>query len=171
VNAFNPKEFYQIEQKLNFPFQLTVFTKFSEKADTTIDCLPLLRNASTIIMDVGDTYINIGFSLLDFIDRTHRFAYKIEDVDKEWHNIEQNSLLLSGLPFGNHTIRIKAQLENGQWNPSEIIIPIRVLKPFYLKIWFFILCALFSLYFFISIPRYNLPYLDQSSLRIRASCR
>ena len=142
VNAFNPKEFYQKEQKLNFPFQLTVFTKFSEKADTTIDCLPLLRNASTIIMDVGDTYINIGFSLLDFIDRTHRFAYKIEGVDKDWHNIEQNSLLLSGLPYGNHTIRIKAQLENGQWNPTEINLPIRVLKPFYLKAWFFIVCAL-----------------------------
>jgi two-component sensor histidine kinase/sugar lactone lactonase YvrE len=142
VNAFNPKEFYQKEQKLNFPFQLTVFTKFSEKAETTIDCLPLLRNSSPIIMDVGDTYINIGFSLLDFIDRTHRFAYKIEGVDSDWHNIEENSLLLSGLPYGNHTIRIKAQLENGQWNPTEINLPIRVLKPFYLKAWFFIVCAL-----------------------------
>jgi two-component sensor histidine kinase/ligand-binding sensor domain-containing protein len=142
VNAFDPKEFYQKELKIDFPFQLTRFTKFSEKANSTIDCLPLLRNASTIIMDVGDTYINIGFSLLDFIDRTHRFAYKIEGIDKEWHNIEQNSLLLSGLPYGNHTIRIKAQLENGQWNPTEIILPIRVLKPFYLKAWFFIVCAL-----------------------------
>ena len=93
-------------------------------------------------MDVGDTYLNIGFALLDYVDRIHRYAYKIEGVDKDWHNIEQNSLLLSGLPYGNYTIRIKAQLENGQWNPSEIIIPIKVLKPFYLKIWFIILCAL-----------------------------
>ena len=142
VNAFDPKEFYQKEQKIDFPFQLTGFTKFSEKADTTIDCLPLLRNASTLFMDVGDTYLNIGFALLDYVDRIHRYAYKIEGVDKDWHNIEQNSLLLSGLPYGNYTIRIKAQLENGQWNPSEIIIPIKVLKPFYLKIWFIILCAL-----------------------------
>ncbi len=152
VNAFDPKEFYQKERKIDFPFQLTGFTKFSEKEDTTIDCLPLMRNTSTIFMDVGDTYINIGFALLDFIDRTHRFAYKIEGVDKEWHNIEQNSLLLSGLPYGNHTIRIKAQLENGQWNPTDIILPIRVLKPFYLKIWFFIVCvlllsAIFIIYF------------------------
>jgi len=142
LNAFNPKEFFQKEQNVDFPFQLTGFTKFSEELDTTIDCIPLLRKTSTIFMDVGDTYINVGFALLDYVDRVHRYAYKIEGVDKEWHNIELNSLLLSGLPYGNFTIRIKAQLENGQWNPSEIIIPINVLKPFYLKIWFFILCAL-----------------------------
>ena len=142
VNAFNPKDFAQKETTLSVPFQLTSFTKFSEKADTTINCLPLLRSASSITMEVGDTYLNIGFALLDYSERPHRYAYRIEGINKDWHNIDQNSLLLSGLPYGQLTLHIKAQLENGQWNSSEIIIPINVLKPFYLKVWFILLCSL-----------------------------
>jgi len=141
VNAFDPKEFVQKERKIDFPFQLTGFTKFSEKANATIDCIPLLRNASTLVMDVGDTYLNIAFSLLDFVDRKHRYAYKIDGVNSDWQYTEQNSILLSGLPYGNLTLIIKAQLEDGLWNPTEIRIPIQVLKPFYLKAWFIVLCG------------------------------
>ncbi len=141
LNAFYPKDLAQKEAVIDFPFQLTRLTKYSEKADSTVDCMPLMRNAATLVMDVGDTYLNIAFSLLDFVDRKHRYAYKIEGVNSDWQYSDQNSLLLSGLPYGNLTLIIKAQLEDGLWNPTEIRIPIQVLKPFYLKAWFIVLCG------------------------------
>jgi two-component sensor histidine kinase len=45
---------------------------------------------------------------------------------------------ISGLPYGDFTLRIKAQNREGAWNKTELSIPLLVLKPVYLQWWFII---------------------------------
>jgi two-component sensor histidine kinase len=81
--------------------------------------------------------------LLDFAkDEVHHYAYKIDGVDKDWNYINENSIRISGLPYGKFTLHIKAQNREGAWSRSELTIPLLVLKPFYLKWWFIALLAL-----------------------------
>jgi hypothetical protein len=59
-------------------------------------------------------------------------------VDKDWNYVNEDVIRISGLPYGKFVLHVKAQLESGSWNAQEIVIPITVLKPFYLETWFFV---------------------------------
>jgi signal transduction histidine kinase len=83
-------------------------------------------------MNVGDKFLTISYSLLDFQNRPHRYAYRIDGIDKDWYYVNENVIRISSLPYGKFKLHIKAQLESGNWNEQEILIPIHVLKPFYL---------------------------------------
>ena len=158
VDAFNPADFnHEISEK-QIPFQLVDVIKFSAEKNKLIDVLQEFRSQKKITLQVGDRFLNISFSLLDFENRIHRYAYRIEGLDYDWNYIDENSIRISGLPYGKLNIIIKAQLSSGAWNTEEIIIPVDVLKPFYLQGWFWILgvCFLvlvFLLIYFIRINR------------------
>ena len=142
VNAFNPKQLMAFESKKEPSFALTSLTKYSGKEKKLIDALVALKQDKKIVLQSDDTFLIIAFQLLDFQKRKHSYAYKIEGIDADWNYIEENTIRLSGLPYGEFKIHVKAQLANGQWNSNPIVFPIVVLKPFYLQLWFLIVVGL-----------------------------
>ena len=145
VNAFLPKDLNNEIESVDIPFKLTNISKFSTTNNSLVDCLLEFKQDQKIILSVGEKFLSVAFSLLDFQQRIHHYAYKIDGFDKDWNILEDGSLRISGLPEGEYTLRIKAQLENGRWNKNEITIPLLVLKPFYLHGWFVVLCMLLLL--------------------------
>jgi hypothetical protein len=89
-------------------------------------------------MNVGDKFLSVSFSLLDYQNRTHRYAYRIDGIDNDWNYLNEAVIRISSLPYGKFNLRIKAQLESGNWSDKEILIPIKVLKPFYEHTWFWV---------------------------------
>jgi two-component sensor histidine kinase len=142
VNAFNPKELLAFDAKKEPSFVLTSLTKYSGKEKKLIDVLVALKQDKKTVLQSDDTFLIIAFQLLDFQKRKHSYAYKIEGIDADWNYIEENTIRLSGLPYGEFKIHVKAQLANGQWNSNPIVFPIVVLKPFYLQLWFLIVVCL-----------------------------
>ena len=142
VNAFNPKQLMAFESKKEPSFALTSLTKYSGKAKKLIDVLVSVKQDKKIVLQADDTFLILAFQLLDFQQRKHLYAYKIEGIDEDWNYIEENTIRLSGLPYGEFKINVKAQLANGQWNSNPIVFPIVVLKPFYLQLWFLIVVCL-----------------------------
>ena len=142
VNAFNPKQLMAFESKKEPSFALTSLTKYSGKEKKLIDVLVALKQDKKTVLQSDDTFLIIAFQLLDFQKRKHSYAYKIEGIDEDWNYLEENTIRLSGLPYGEFKIHIKAQLANGQWNSNLIVFPIVVLKPFYLQLWFLIVVGL-----------------------------
>ncbi len=145
VNAFLPKDLNNEIDSLNIPFRLINLAKFSTNNNRLMDCLLEFNQDKKMILDDGEKFLSVEFSLLDYQQRIHHYAYKIEGFDKDWNFLEDGSLRVSGLPAGEYTLRIKAQLGNGQWNKNEIIIPLMVLKPFYLHWWFIVFSILIAL--------------------------
>ncbi len=143
VNAFNPKDFTTDSNTFNVPLRIISFNQFvgsrSELANKTTELL----NDSQITLAPNDQFFTLEFQLLDFAkDEVPRYAYQIEGVDKNWNYISENSIRISGLPYGKFTLHIKAQNREGAWSKSELNIPLIVLKPFYLKWWFIALLVL-----------------------------
>jgi ligand-binding sensor domain-containing protein/two-component sensor histidine kinase len=157
VDAFDPEELKDDQEVNNVSFQLVDFTKYSAQENKLTDVLNEFNSRKKLTLQVGDRFLTVSFSLLDFENRTHRYAYRIDGVDKDWNYISENTIRISGLPYGDLKLHIKAQLSTGVWNAQEIIIPIEVLKPYYLQTWFWILSftSLAILFLFIYFIRIN----------------
>lgn len=142
VNEFDPKQLLEFDNKNSGALRLISVFKFSGKENKLQDCNVKLRQSKEIILEAGDSFLTLDFQLLDFKKRNHLYAYKIEGIDKEWNYIDENTIRLSGLPYGKFKMHIKAQLASGKWNSNAIVFPIIVLKPFYFESWFLIVVLL-----------------------------
>ena len=143
VNALYPKDFITDTIALNVPLRIISFNQFSGSQNALLNKTNELLNTSKITLAPNDQFFTLEFQLLDFAkDKVHRYAYQIEGVDKDWNYINENSIRISGLPYGRFILHIKAQNREGAWSKSEINIPLLILKPFYLTWWFISLLAL-----------------------------
>lgn len=151
VSAFYPKDFVSDSTASNSPLRIISFNKFSGKYDKLIEQTNELLSQSNIVLEPGDGFFNLEFQLLDFDEGKSNYAYRIEGMDKDWNYISENSIRISGLPYGDYTLCIKGQTPRGQWSANELKIPVSVLKPFYLQ-WYFIFItgsvAMLSVFFF-----------------------
>ena len=145
INSFTPSEINDAFKIVNFPFELTGIKKFSENKNSSVDCMRDFRIQKKITLNPGDKFLSFDFILLDYKDRNYNYAYKIEGLNNNWNLINEGNIQISGLPYGNYNLIIKAQLESGEWNDIEIKIPITVLVPFYFKKSFILLCVLIFL--------------------------
>ena len=143
VNAFHPKDFITDTSTLNVPLRIIAFNQFVGSQNQLVNKTNELFHNSRVTLAPDDPFFTLEFQLLDFAkDEAHRYAYKIDGADKDWNYISENSIRISGLPYGKFTLHIKAQNREGAWSKSELNIPLLVLKPFYLEWWFIALLAL-----------------------------
>jgi len=143
INAFNPKDFITDTGSLNTALRIIAFNQFAGAQNRLMNKTTELLNTSQIILAPNDRFFTLEFQLLDFEkDEAPRYAYQIEGVDRDWNYINENSIRISGLPYGKLRLHIKAQNREGTWSKSELNIPLLVLKPFYLEWWFIVLLAL-----------------------------
>jgi len=143
IIAFNPKDFRTDISSLNVPLRIIAFNKFNGSQNKLVNETAELLNSPQITLAPADRFFTLEFQLLDFSkDEAHHYAYKIEGVDKDWIYLNENSIRISGLPYGQFTLYIKAQNREGAWSKSELNIPLLVLKPFYFKWWFIALLTM-----------------------------
>ncbi len=164
--SFNPIELNQYIDSIKVPLVITSLTKFSANDNKLVDCLSSYKQDPKMIFEVGDKFLSINFSLLDYKQRIHHFAYKIEGFEKEWNYTEEGIVRVSGLPSGKYILKIKAQLENGQWNKNEIILPLTILKPFYFQIWFVIFSALSFILFAVTFYFYKIRKVEKQQVML-----
>jgi two-component sensor histidine kinase/ligand-binding sensor domain-containing protein len=142
VNALDPREFRTDSSGLEVPLQIIAFNQFIGSQSELVNKTNALLSEGKIVLKPDDKFFTLDFQLLDFAkNEGHRYAYKIEGLDTDWNYINENSVRISGLPYGDFALRIRAQNREGAWNKRELTIPLVVLKPVYLQ-WWFILIAL-----------------------------
>ncbi len=166
INSFNPAELVSLKYSKEPNLQLLTAEKFVDKQKKFVDCIPEFKRTKKIEFSPGTTVLNVQFQLLDFEQRRHQYAYKLEGSEGQWNYIEQNSLRLSGLAYGNYNLQIKAQLDNGQWSKKIITIPLQVLKPFYFETWFIVLGIFLILAFILGIIRYRTKKFARENLKL-----
>lgn len=166
INAFYPKDFISDSTVAQTPVRLISFNKFSAKEDRLVDQTNELLTQNKIVMQPGDRFFNLEFQLLDFEEGKSNYAYMIKDFDKDWNYISDNSIRISGLPYGKYTLYVKGQSHNGQWSKSELKIPLLVLKPFYLQWWFIILAGISLGLIFFLLYKQRVKQLVSTKLRL-----
>ncbi len=146
VIGFAPRDFKTDTSQLRVPLRVIAFNQFVGSANELVNKTAELQRNAGIVLEPDDKFFTLDFQLLDFTkddghrDAGHRYAYQIEGLDKNWVFINENSVRISGLPYGDFVLRIRAQNREGAWNREELSIPLKVLKPVYLQ-WYFILAV------------------------------
>jgi len=137
VIGFEPRDFRGDTARLQVPLRVIAFNQFAGSANELVNKTAELQRNPRIVLEPDDKFFTLDFQLLDFTKEDgHRYAYLIEGLDKNWNYINENSVRISGLPYGDFVLRIKAQNQEGAWNTRELSIPLKVLKPVYLQWWF-----------------------------------
>lgn len=140
VTAFHPKDF-ELKQQNSYPLQFTKLQKQSQTTGTFTDHTISLLKDQQIVLTPSDIGFVLSFSYLNFLPERTKYAYFIEGLDHDWTYTNQNSIRMSRLPYGDYTLKIKAQGALGKWEKT-ISVPLIQLKPYYLQSWFIGLCAL-----------------------------
>ncbi|WP_297816631.1 histidine kinase dimerization/phosphoacceptor domain -containing protein [Segetibacter sp.] len=142
LTAFYPVEVLKSVIIDSVPFEVTMINKYSAAKNDFEPCINEYRSNNKIVIHPGEGLLTVEFSLLDFQERPQVYQYNIQGLPGKWKLGEGNTLNINSLSYGEFNLRIQARLANGQWNPVEIEIAIVVLKPYYFKPWFIILCII-----------------------------
>ena len=136
--SFHPKHFSQVRHEgSKAPLVITDFQQFSAKNEQFKNLTNELNQTKTIRLEPNDRFFNLTLSMLNYQDNA-TFQYRIKDL-YDWQTAKGNELNISGLPYGKHTLEIKAQNDNQQEAANMLTYDIVVLRPFYLQWWFLIL--------------------------------
>jgi len=138
VNAFYPRDFWADSSSVNTSLRVISFNKFIGKENKLLDKTNEFNKSNSITLNPGDNFFTLEFQLLDFENGKHHYAYMIEGLENDWNYINENSIRLSGLPYGNYSLRVKAQNIQGTWSTSQLRIPLEVIIPFNRTKWFYV---------------------------------
>jgi two-component sensor histidine kinase/ligand-binding sensor domain-containing protein len=165
VVGFNPVDFELKKERQNIPFQIIGITKYTDNEEYTISW-SLKNNNKSIEWLPSDRLIKIEFAALDYQSGKKKYAYRINGIQNEWIYTFDQSISIGSLPYGSHTIEIKAQLEDGTWLTNHLMIPINVIPPFYLQAWFIGLVSLLIISLVIIIIWYRSKLLKAQNSKL-----
>ncbi len=138
LTAFHPKDFVeQFDKKIEIPIVLLKAEIFRKKTNEIDELKPDFEENKKIVIYPGDQSLNLEFALLDYTNpKDIRYEYRIKGLNENWTSRKDNTLLISGLAYGKHELTIRARTGKGAYSKQELRIPIHVLRPFYLQLWF-----------------------------------
>lgn len=145
VVSFDPEEL--IITRPVPQFHVTGLTRYSGTDGVVKDELLHFYQDPRIQFSPTDYMIQLDVSLLDFKSENVAYWYRIKGVVDEWFLMDGSTLTLGSLPFGSYTVELRALAEGGGNHFVEMQIPIEILQPFYLKLWFFILLISIVVFF------------------------
>ena len=150
-NIFHPKDFKDVSFNAEVPLVIMEYEQYNSQNNQIENRLSSLLKDQQITLEPGNKLFNMRVVLADYraADK-HRIAYKVEGYQEEWNEDKSSLIRISGLPYGDFTLRIKGRLASGQYTQPELLIPIRVLRPFYFQKWFVLSCIIMGLFCCIS---------------------
>jgi signal transduction histidine kinase/DNA-binding NarL/FixJ family response regulator/ligand-binding sensor domain-containing protein len=142
VTAFQPADFHD-QEAYAVPLRVAAASLFSFGEDSLQNALPDLRKSGVLTLRPQDNFLNLEFSLQDYpySDRV-RYDYRISGVRDQWSPLEGNILQLAGLPYGPHTLEVRARGRMNKLSTATLQLELIVLRPFYLRWWFIALALL-----------------------------
>ena len=147
VTTFYPKDF-QKEKTANQPqLVLLSYQQFSGSKQTVINKTLDLKQSHKIVIKPNDYIVELEVGLLNYENvNNNQYLYqlKVKGNKTDWQVQKKRILQLGQLPYGHHTLSIKAKTISNTPAANELKFEIIIKKPFYLT-WWFILLAITSL--------------------------
>lgn len=153
--AFDPQQFN--ENTYVPPVYISGITIYNKEPVIGGKDSPLQKSiiyTRKITLKYNQSNISFDFVALSFTaPRSNRYAYKMENLDKEWTMTSNNhSVSYSKLPPGHYVFKVRGSNNDGLWNRHETSLIIEVLPPWWqsrLAQVFYVLFILLSVYLYI----------------------
>ncbi len=142
--SFHPKDFKdEAVSAPDVPLIIVDYEQYDPEDQRFEMQTPELIEQGEIVLKPGIRLSNLKVALADYRNaKDQRYAHRIPGYQEEWQEDQSNLIRISGLPYGEHKMEIKGKLSDGRYSSQVLTIPIRVLRPFYLQWWFFLLITL-----------------------------
>lgn len=162
--AFNPRSFS--ENKYVPSAVITDFLLFNKGMHVGDEDSPLTKNiifSENLLLHANQNSFSFRLAALGYqAPKMNKIMYKLDGFDEEWLLVGESPLVTySNLHYGDYVFRVKASNSDGIWNENETVLKIRILPPFYLSAWAYIIYILLS----IGIILYLYLYLKNRNAR------
>ncbi len=171
ITSFHPKNF-ELSGRDSKSLRITSVFRQEGESGNLINETASFQKMGKIILAPNDLGFNIEFSYMDFQNGKSRYAYRILGIDKDWNYLNEASIRIGRLPYGNYQMEIRAEGNLGVWEqPTAIMIEQK--RPIYLEWWFLILSAIISVGLIWGIVRFRTRQLkrNQKLLEIEVAKR
>jgi ligand-binding sensor domain-containing protein/signal transduction histidine kinase len=132
---------------------------------------PLNQNGPGLVLQPQANSLALEFTALDYSDpERNRYAYQLEGYDAAWINTDPSRRLAAytNLPPGQYRLRLRGSNRNGEFNPQERVVPIRVLPAWHQSWWWPLLLAALVLGMVLVLVQFRTRYLRQRQLELEA---
>ena len=106
-----------------------------------------IMEAGSIVLPYSTNSFSLDYSVPEFTNPGRiRYAYRLSRFDEDWKtaSAQNRTATYTNLPHGRYTLTVKASFDGDEENSSVREINVRVLPPWWLSFWAFLLYA-FSL--------------------------
>ncbi len=150
------------DEKIDIALVISKAFKLSSEVQEKINIHYDVSEKQIIEILPFDKSVHLHLALLDYHNSgKHQYSYIIEGFDKSWNYLNSNKLILSRVPYGNYTLKIRGKTSRGNhWIYNDKDIVIKVVYPYYLSTWFLMIC-----FFFLLVLIYLLILLRTRSLQ------
>lgn len=134
--AFDPQQFR--ENNYVPPVYISRMTIFNKEPVIGKDESPLQKSilhTKTLTLRHDQSNVSFDFVALSFTaPLSNRYAYIMENLDKEWtYTSDNHSVSYSRLPPGHYVFKVRGANNDGLWNKQETTLMIEVLPPWWLS--------------------------------------
>lgn len=141
ITYFNPANFIVDKNLSHYPFVVNIMTQYNTKNNREEDITNEYLVENKVDITNRRRNLSIKTVLLDYEERNHLYEYQVKGFENEWKHANDGAVEISGLPYGNYVLLIRAQNPDGSWNSSMISIPLHVVRPYYATWWFITMMA------------------------------
>jgi signal transduction histidine kinase/DNA-binding response OmpR family regulator/ligand-binding sensor domain-containing protein len=139
VTGFYPEDFYDSSTNNSNQLMIASFQQFIGAKGTLMDITSEFIQSGKIVLNPSDKFFSLSLAVPDYINIGKTvYQYMIEGIDVDWVKTTNNEIRFGRLPYGKHTLKLRAQMANGNFT-KEVNIGIDVKRPWYLKWWFYLL--------------------------------
>jgi PAS domain S-box-containing protein len=98
----------------------------------------------TLSLSHDRNIISLEFSALSYFNpATNRYGYKLDGLDRQWHEVGSNQRLVTytTLPAGTYTFHVQGATSRGDWSDPGLEVRVEILPPWWNTWWFRALCS------------------------------
>jgi ligand-binding sensor domain-containing protein/signal transduction histidine kinase len=148
------------------PIVLTDFRLFDRPVAVGVDS-PLNKTigyTNALSLSHDKNIFSLEFSALSYFNpATNRYRYKLEGLDRQWHEVASNQRLVTytTLPAGIYTFRVQGATSRGAWSEPGSALSIEILPPWWKRWWFITIYSAMTLLLVWWVHHYRLRQVAQ----------
>jgi PAS domain S-box-containing protein len=145
--AFYPRKV--VDSPFVPPVVLTDFRLFDRPVMVGADS-PLRRSigyTSALSLLHDENVFSLEFSALSYFNPvTNRYRYKLDGLDRQWHEVGSNQRLATytTLPARTYIFRVQGATSRGPWSQPALELAVKILPPWWSTWWFRAVCVAVS---------------------------
>jgi signal transduction histidine kinase/ligand-binding sensor domain-containing protein len=104
-----------------------------------------ITRTGSITLSHQQTIFSIEFSALSFFNaETNRYRYKLDGLDKDWHEVGSDERIANytTLPAATYTFEVQGATSRGPWSEPGAMLRIEILPAWYQTLWFRSICVI-----------------------------